>query len=178
MSSAADINLARAAAGDSEAFRVLMAPQLAGLRALCRRLAPTEADAQDLLQETLLAAFLGLWRLRAPERLGGWLRRIAVRQAVRMRRRAARAALPPVAADAPALSEDVDLRVGVRAALAALPPAQRQVVVGRWVVGYGSRELAAALGVPESTVRGRSFRHAVACAWRWANSRARARSRA
>jgi DNA-directed RNA polymerase specialized sigma24 family protein len=56
---------------------------------LCRRLAPTEADAQDLLQETLLAAFLGLGRLRAPDRLGGWLHTIAARQALRVRRRAA-----------------------------------------------------------------------------------------
>jgi DNA-directed RNA polymerase specialized sigma24 family protein len=74
MSTALDTNLARAAAGDGEAFRALIAPELVGLRALCRRLAPTEADTQDLLQETLLAAFLGLRRLRTRERLGGWLR--------------------------------------------------------------------------------------------------------
>jgi hypothetical protein len=49
-----------------------------------------------------------------------------MQQELRMRRRAARAALPLVAADAPAPSEDLDLRVGVREAPAALPPGQRQ----------------------------------------------------
>jgi RNA polymerase sigma factor (sigma-70 family) len=157
MSSALDSRLERAVAGDGEAFRALIAPRLGTLRVLCRRLTPTEADAQDLLQETLLAAFLGLGRLRAPDRLGGWLHTIAARQALRMRRRAARRALPLVAVDELASNEDLELRVGLRAALAALPPGQRQVAVGRWVAGYRPRELAAALGVPESTVRGRAF---------------------
>src|ERR687887_1438215 len=143
MSSAVDNHVERAVAGDGEAFRAMIAPHLGTLRVLCRRLAPTEADAQDLLQETLLAAFLGLGQLRAPDRLGGWLRGIAARQARRMRRHAARRALPLVAADERGSDHDLDVRVGLRAALAALPPAQRQVVVARWVAGYRPSELAA-----------------------------------
>jgi hypothetical protein len=53
MSSARDIQLEQAAAGDGEAFRAVIAPHLGTLRVLCRRLAPTEADAQDLLRSSV-----------------------------------------------------------------------------------------------------------------------------
>src|SRR3954447_12100458 len=53
MSSARDIQLEQAAAGDGEAFRAVIAAHLGTLRVLCRRLAPTEADAQDLLRSSV-----------------------------------------------------------------------------------------------------------------------------
>jgi hypothetical protein len=157
MSTALDTNLARAAAGDGEAFRALIAPELVGLRALCRRLAPTEADTQDLLQETPLAAFLACGGCaRASASAAGFAdspcsRPCGCAGAPRGRRcrwwrptRRRRARISICASACAKRRRRCRLASG-------------RVVVGRWVVGYGSRELAATLGVPGSTIRGRLF---------------------
>src|SRR5262249_56353085 len=58
-------------------------------------------DAQDASQEALIAVFRGLSGLRDPAALFGWARAIAVREAVRVARRAARER-PAEMADLPA----------------------------------------------------------------------------
>ena len=63
----------RAASGDGDAFGRLV-DEHAGwlLRRVARRLA-RRPDAEDLVQEILLAAYLQLPELRDPERFGAWL---------------------------------------------------------------------------------------------------------
>ena len=58
-------------------------------------------DAPDAAQEALIAVFRGLKGLRDPAALFGWARAIAVREAVRVARRAARER-PAALADLPA----------------------------------------------------------------------------
>ena len=52
--------LARARRGDGEAFRQLVEPHRRELQVHCYRVLGSLADAEDLLQETLLAAWQGL----------------------------------------------------------------------------------------------------------------------
>ena len=59
--------LARAQAGDQEAFRELTDPYRAELLAHCYQILGSVADAEDMLQETLLAAWR---RLTSPSREG------------------------------------------------------------------------------------------------------------
>ncbi len=56
--------LARSRAGDGEAFSQLVEPYRHELQVHCYRVLGSLADAEDLLQETLLAAWQGLGRLR------------------------------------------------------------------------------------------------------------------
>jgi RNA polymerase sigma-70 factor (ECF subfamily) len=113
-------------------------------------------DAEDLVQEAFVRAASRWTRvgdLEAPE---AWVRRVAFNLALDVRRRARRrvAALARwrVPAETAGPSED---RVLVDAALRALPPRQRQVVVLHHLVGLGVDEIARDLAVPTGTVKSR-----------------------
>jgi RNA polymerase sigma factor (sigma-70 family) len=129
------------------------------------RLAGNDADAQDLVQETLLRVRRGLETYQ-PGSLPAWLSRIVTNvflDEVRRRRRRptdallddAERVLPPSAA-ADEASED--LSDEVQGALSALPDEFRTAVVLCDVVGMSYDEIAAAQGVPVGTVRSRIHR--------------------
>jgi RNA polymerase sigma-70 factor (TIGR02960 family) len=69
--------LARARDGDGEAFRQLVDPHRHELQVHCYRVLGSLADAEDLLQETLLAAWQGLAGFEERASLRSWLYRIA-----------------------------------------------------------------------------------------------------
>ena len=69
--------LARARAGDGDAFSELVAPYRRELQVHCYRILGSLQDAEDLLQETLLAAWRGLDRFEERASLRVWLYRIA-----------------------------------------------------------------------------------------------------
>ena len=69
--------LARAQAGDGDAFRELVEPYLGELRVHCYRILGSFQDAEDLLQETLVAAWRGIAQFEARASLRVWLYRIA-----------------------------------------------------------------------------------------------------
>lgn len=118
------------------------------------------AAAEDCTQDTFERAYRGWasWRPDAPAE--AWLHRIAINvaisyqrhqrlgQAGELIRRLGRPAGPP---DPAALAERSDLI----AALRKLPTKQAAALVMRHYHGYGNKEIAAALGVPEPTVASR-----------------------
>jgi RNA polymerase sigma-70 factor (TIGR02960 family) len=69
--------LVRARSGDADAFRELVGPYRAELQLHCYRIVGSLQDAEDLLQETLLAAWRGLERFEGRASLRAWLYRIA-----------------------------------------------------------------------------------------------------
>ena len=82
--------LGRARAGDENAFRELVDPYRAELQLHCYRILGSLQDAEDQLQETLLAAWRGLEGFEERASLRAWLYRIATNRclnALRGRRR-------------------------------------------------------------------------------------------
>jgi transposase len=69
--------LSRARAGDEQAFRELIDPYRGKLQLHCYRMLGSVQDAEDLLQETPLAAWRGLERFDGRSSLQVWLYRIA-----------------------------------------------------------------------------------------------------
>ncbi|MFG2875274.1 RNA polymerase sigma factor [Streptomyces sp. NPDC048337] len=113
-------------------------------------------DGPDATQEALIVIFRGIGRLREPAALFGWVRVIAVREAVRVARLAARSVPDPL--DEVPARDDPELAADVRDVLARLSPAHRAVLVLRDLEGLDEHAVSALLGVPEPTVRTRLFR--------------------
>lgn len=161
--------VAASLAGDHAAFGELADRHAPRLTALAGRLLGDAVEAEDLTQETLLQAYLGLGRLREPERFASWIYGIALNLAkmrLRSRRNGALPALDTtrlaalVAAD-PSPAEIVEAREVwslVASALTVLPAAQRHAVLLHYVDGLSCEEIAALLGEPAGTVRVRLHR--------------------
>jgi RNA polymerase sigma factor (sigma-70 family) len=95
--------LARARSGDDEAFRELTEPHRRELQRHCYRMVGSVQDAEDLVQEALLAAWRGLEAFEGRPSVRAWLHRIATNRcldALRARSRRPR--------ELPAMDEPVE----------------------------------------------------------------------
>jgi RNA polymerase sigma-70 factor (ECF subfamily) len=82
--------LSRAQAGDGEAFRALTEPYRRELQVHCYRMLGSFQDAEDALQDTLLAAWRGLRGFDGRASLRTWLYRIATNRCLSALRSASR----------------------------------------------------------------------------------------
>ncbi|GAA4225736.1 RNA polymerase sigma-70 factor (ECF subfamily) [Streptosporangium album] len=140
--------------GDTMAMNDLLDELSPYVFRICRAITPQHGP--DAAQETLIAVFRGLRGVRDPAALRGWVRAIAVREAVRIARR--HSAHPQaVLSDIPA-RDDGELSVDVRDALERLSPEHRAVLVLRDLEGLGEQQAAAVLDLPQGTVKSRLHR--------------------
>ena len=134
-----------------------------------RRLTRSSADAEDLLQDTLLHAYAGFHTFKGGTNLQAWLFRILYNRWVSAyRSKQSRPAEVPVddiaerdlihrtSAEAEVLDTLPDNEI--KAAMDALPESFRTVVYYADVQGYTYRETAAILGIPHGTVMSRASR--------------------
>jgi RNA polymerase sigma factor (sigma-70 family) len=133
---------------------------------VCGAIALDRGD--DAMQETFIAVLRNIRSLREPAAVHGWVRRIAVREAIRAARGGREDPVDPtrVAVD-PVAPVDVATVVDVRSTLAALTPEQRAILVLRDLDGLSESEAAGYLGVAEGTVKSRLHRARSAFARRW-----------
>jgi RNA polymerase sigma-70 factor (ECF subfamily) len=112
------------------------------------------AAAEDIAQESFLAAVRALDRFDRRRPFGPWLHRIVVNRAIDWTRaRALRAEVGLV--DIPAEPPAPDLGPDAAAALAGLSAEHRAVIVLRYLLGYTPGEIARMLELPRGTVNSR-----------------------
>ena len=121
------------------------------------------AAAEDVAQEAFLAAVRSLDRFDRRRPFGPWLHRIVVNRAIdHARARDVRREVPADAVaeavasgPAPGAGSGSGPSDAVVAALAALAPEQRAVIVLRHLLGFTPGEIARVLGLPRGTVNSR-----------------------
>jgi RNA polymerase sigma-70 factor (ECF subfamily) len=113
------------------------------------------AAAEDIAQESFLAALRALDRVDRRRPFGPWLHRIVINRAIdwtRARRLRAEVELTDSVAAAPTpASPSAD----TLAALRRLPPEHRAVLVMRYLLEFTPGEIADSLGLPRGTVNSR-----------------------
>jgi RNA polymerase sigma-70 factor (ECF subfamily) len=149
------VALVRAARrGDTLAMHDLLAHLTPYIARICTPIALSSGP--DATQEALLAVFRSLRSLREPEALYGWVRAIAVREAVRVARRDGRDR-PAELSELPARG-DPQLALDIRDVLTRLSPEHRAVLVLRDIEGLDEQAAAALLDIPAGTVKSRLHR--------------------
>jgi RNA polymerase sigma-70 factor (ECF subfamily) len=153
----------RARTGDRDAFESIVRARMDAVYRLSIAILGNEADARDAAQETFVAAWRQLPRLREPERFDAWLQRVAVnaaRQTIRASRRRRIREIPSstvaALADrvAPAGRDDAAI---LDAALATLPVEQRTILVLHHLEGRPLAEIATILDLRVGTAKSRLF---------------------
>ena len=100
----------RVKAGDEHAFRQLVGPYQGELQLHCYRILGSAQDAEDALQETLLAAWRGLAQFEGRSSVRTWLYRVATNCCLKALRSASRR--PPVNWPPPGVEVPTPSRVG------------------------------------------------------------------
>lgn len=163
--------IARVAAGERDAFRGLVEAHRDAVYRFALRMTREPAAAEDVLQETFLAAYRSAASFRADGQVRSWLLSIARNAALAARRRRREEPEPdetlealgaragwgdePTPEDAAAAG---DRRAALERALEALGEADREVLLLRDVEGLSGEETAASLGVPLAAMKSRLHR--------------------
>ena len=156
--------VARARAGDAEAFEALYRSHVAKVFALALRLTGDRGQAAELVQDTFVRAWEALPRFRGESALGTWLHRIAVNVLLESRRaegrRLKRVVLTedPAEMERPAAEASPGVRMDLEHAIAGLPEGARVVFVLHDVEGYEHREIGKMTGIAEGTSKAQLFR--------------------
>lgn len=169
----------RALAGEQAAFEGLVARYERRVYSLARRLTHSDADAEDVLQDTFVRVYRKLSSFRGEAKFSTWLFRVATNCALMVRRRQRRQRTESLEAYLPAFDQggrharEVDhgraaradeildrrrLATALRNALERLPDAYRAALVLKDLEEIPTREVASVLGLTEAAVRQRVHR--------------------
>lgn len=162
--------LTRSAAGDAAAFDQLVGRHAASVLRMIRYRVDDAAAAEDVLQQTFLAAWRSAPRFRGEARVKTWLFTIARHSAARVRASARRSPLVDVPIETLGVeagwgSEDPETialaderRDLLRAAFASLDDEAREVLTLRDLEELSGEETAALLGVSLAAMKSRLHR--------------------
>jgi RNA polymerase sigma-70 factor (ECF subfamily) len=168
--------VAAAQAGDRDALEALLRRHHDRLWALCRRLTGNTADAEDALQDALIAIARGVRRYDGRAAFTTWSYRVATNACLDELRRRRRRPVPEMpetlgggaisdgpsgsrrAPPAPPAVEAIADRLDIEAAVARLPQDFRAAVVLRDLCDLDYAEIGHVLGIPAGTVRSRIAR--------------------
>ncbi|MFG3227715.1 RNA polymerase sigma factor [Kitasatospora sp. NPDC048194] len=152
-----------AQSGHVDSIAALVSGSHPNVQRFARSLCATPEDAEDAAQEALIILYRRIGTLRATAALSSWMFRIVRNECLRRARAALRTTPVPLPGDtAVASAEDEVLQLleagRVAAAVAALPPDQRRVLIMRDIQGLSGRMVADALGLTTAAMKSRLHR--------------------
>ncbi len=159
--------VARASAGDRQAFRTLVERFERDVAATVVAMLGPGAAVDDVVQEVFIRFYEALPQFRGEARVSTYLKRIAINRSLdelRKRKRMlarflsrddASASVPEPGVEGDDEVERRERRALVHRAIGSLPPKHRAVVVLRLIEGYSTEETAEILGVAYGTVLSR-----------------------
>lgn len=152
--------VARARQNDIVAYEQLYRLHVGRVFALCVRLCNDRDMAEDLTQEAFVQAWRKLSAFRGDSAFGSWLYRIATNTALSYLRRHTpfKNSLELDQVDEPAMRDDIDLQMGLEAAIATLPDGARTVFVLYSLEGYTHDEIAKLLGIAQGSSKAQLHR--------------------
>jgi RNA polymerase sigma-70 factor (ECF subfamily) len=166
----ADADLVRAAQrGDRDAFGALVSRHASSMLSLTARMLGPGPDAEDVAQETFVAAYRSLARFQSDARFKTWLYRIAVNKCTDALR-ARRSTVPLEQDDAGFVWDTPDdntphrtleqreLAGEIERGIQALPQLYRESFVLRHLEGLDYDEMSAILGVHRDTIKMRVYK--------------------
>jgi RNA polymerase sigma-70 factor (ECF subfamily) len=161
----------RSLRGDQEAFGVLVARHARAILSVTVRMLGPVADAEDVAQDTFVAAFKSLGSFQFDAKFSTWLYRIAINKctdALRARRPTVSlddtggenaAAWEPADEDTPHSGlEQIELAWELDRGIQALPHLYRESFVLKHVEGLGYDEMSEILGVHRDTLKMRVYK--------------------
>ena len=144
-----------------ENFSSYVASRWPRLLRTARHLGCSPAEAEDLVQETLVARYRAWGRVTRADSQDAYVHRILVNRLARDRRRRWRGEVAVAdlgSHDIAATPDHPEQRLDLAAALRSLSPAHRTVLVLRFVADLSEAQTALALGVAPGTVKSRVSR--------------------
>lgn len=147
--------------GDEDAFTRLVEPHRDVLYGVCYRICGNPQDAQDALQNAMLAAWRNIGRFQGRSKISTWMYRIAHNAALAIVRKKVAMPASDMIADGPAVRSgdtSVDDVHTVRWALAQVPPDFRAALVLREYHDLTYAEIAEIQGIKIETVKTRIAR--------------------
>jgi RNA polymerase sigma-70 factor (ECF subfamily) len=164
--------VARALAGDDDAFRMLAERHSLSVFQLAYRLTANEQDAEDVVQETFLRAFRNLKRYESRSLFSTWLHRIAANYSLdllRARKHFVDRApveggidwLEAVASSGPSIDQlaySTQIRESIEKAMNQLSPQERAAFVLRHYEQLSITEIGQMLGLAENATKHSIFR--------------------
>jgi RNA polymerase sigma-70 factor (ECF subfamily) len=144
----AEVVLARARAGELDAFEQLYRTYQVPVYNLARRICRTVEDAEDVVQETFFEVCRSIGQFRGDGSLWGWVRTITASKALMRLRRNKYRDTDELDEEfhRPGVHKDNGLRMDLEAALERLPEVSRAVVWLHDVEGYTHEEIAGMMG--------------------------------
>jgi RNA polymerase sigma factor (sigma-70 family) len=152
--------LASAAGGDEIAFARIVEAHDDAMYRVCVAVSRDHAIASDGVQAAWTIAWRKLGTVRDPERLRPWLVTVAVNETKALLKQRHRRSLTEVSVDPESRAGGVDpaadvTSIDLRDLLERLEPDDRALLAMRYVAGFNSTELAAAIGISPSGTRTR-----------------------
>jgi RNA polymerase sigma-70 factor (ECF subfamily) len=162
---------------DRDAVRLIIKQHYQRLYRIARGIVRNDSDAEDVLQEAYVHAFASLDGFRGEARLGTWLARIVINEALACIRRRRPAIDIDLISTNPALHAQIipfpganhvpdpeatmaqtEIRIFLERAIDRLPSAFREVLIARLVEDMSVAETAELFRIPPQTVKTRLFR--------------------